>query len=113
MSADSEGLPALPFGFCRDHGVLLIAEESGPVLLCRARPRLEVLSEVRRFLGAPLGLRSIPDAEFQDALTRRFQRDSSEAVQVAEDLGSDHGVTSVGLLSDLRVGDRRPEARPA
>jgi general secretion pathway protein E len=89
MSADSEGLPALPFGFCRDHGVLLIAEESGPVLLCRARPRLEVLSEVRRFLGAPLGLRSIPDAEFQDALTRRFQRDSSEAVQVAEDLGSD------------------------
>ena len=89
--AEPEGasLRELPFSFCRTHGVLLGDEQGQEVLLYRNTIDLDVLAEVRRFLGAPIALRHLADDTFDAELTRLFQRDSSEAVQVAEDLGAD------------------------
>ncbi len=92
----------LPFGFCRDHGVLLDDRDGEPELLYVGRPGLEVLAEVRRVLGRPLALRQVGEEVFQAELTRRFQRDSSEAVQVAEDLGAD--------IDLRRLAEEIPEA---
>ena len=86
---DEAVLSTLPFGFCRDNRVLLLAESDSETLCCEGSPDLAVLGEVRRYLGRTFALKILSETEFQSALSRMFQRDSSEAVQVAEDLGSD------------------------
>ncbi|MCK2651039.1 type II secretion system ATPase GspE [Escherichia coli] len=49
---------------------------------------LSVLQELQRGLNAPFTLRQIDEAEFEQRLNAVWQRDSSEARQLMEDLGS-------------------------
>ncbi|MCP6259246.1 GNAT family N-acetyltransferase, partial [Klebsiella pneumoniae] len=49
---------------------------------------LSVLQELQRGLNAPFTLRQIDEAEFEQRLNAVWQRDSSEAHQLMEDLGS-------------------------
>ena len=95
---------ALPFGFARQHGVLLQAADPGaaPLLVHRAAPSLPVLLELRRWLGGPFQLEAVSEAEFQRRLTRAYQRDNSEAVQMAEDISADVDLS--------RLADEIPEA---
>ena len=93
IDSDAVARRELPFSFCRTHGVLLGEEQGGEILLYRNSIDLDVLAEVRRFLGAPVALRQLEEDAFDAELTRLFQRDSSEAVQVAEDLGADIDLT--------------------
>ena len=79
----------LPFTFAKTHGVLLDATMEPPVVLHGALPTLSVLTELRRYLGRSFSLQSVSADEFQKRLSLNYQRGNNEAVQMAEDLGSD------------------------
>ncbi|WP_413113145.1 type II secretion system ATPase GspE [Thaumasiovibrio sp. DFM-14] len=79
----------LPFTFAKRHKVVLERGDNGWVLLCQGSPSAAVLSEVRRFLGESFLPQSLDDEQFDARLTEAYQRDSSEARQLMEDIGSD------------------------
>ena len=80
---------SLPFGYAQQYGVLLDDSGAGAVIVHQGQPGLQVLSELRRLLGAPFQLQPVSDAEFQRRLTRAYQRGNNEAVQMAEDISAD------------------------
>ncbi|GAB3287015.1 type II secretion system ATPase GspE [Parahaliea aestuarii] len=92
----------LPFGYAKLHGVLLDREERPPVLYCQVEPPLQVLVELRRFLGEAYRLQAVDEADFQRRLTLAYQRGNNEAVQMAEDLSADVDLS--------RLADEIPEA---
>ncbi len=79
----------LPFSFAKQHGVLLQGSAAEAVVCHRAMPGLQVLLELRRWLGGPFELESVSEAEFQRRLTLAYQRDNNAAVQMAEDISLD------------------------
>ena len=62
---------------------------------------MQVLTELRRFLGEPFALQEVSETEFQRRLTLAYQRDNNEAVQMAEDIGADVDLS--------RLADEIPE----
>ncbi len=84
-----EELFVLPFTFAQNHGVLLDWREDGLVVLYRSGLTLAVLSELQRGLMRSFGTEELSNADFQRQLTRTYQKDNREAIQVAEDMGDD------------------------
>ena len=78
----------LPFAFAQEHRVLLGDGEPPTVYHCGA-PVYPVLVELRRVLGRAFRLEPLDEEAFQRRLTRAYQRDNSEAVQMAEDISAD------------------------
>ncbi|MEE4108200.1 MAG: type II secretion system ATPase GspE [Halieaceae bacterium] len=78
----------LPFAYAKQHRVVLEPGAGGRVF---HEGTLEpaVLLELRRRVGAELELEALPPDEFQLHLTRAYQRDNSEAEQMAADISSD------------------------
>lgn len=79
----------LPFSFAKANQVLI--EHAGDqCLLLHTEPMtLEVLLEVRRFLGVAFELQAVDTLVFQQKLSLAYQRTQSEAAQMAEDIGAD------------------------
>lgn len=79
----------LPFTFAQLHGVLL--EDDGENLCIVHRPGLSLntLIELRRALASEFEIVEVSEAAFQSRLTRAYQKGNNEAIQVAEDMGSD------------------------
>lgn len=84
----------LPFGFAKRHQVLL-AGDGGTKLLCTSLPPIEIIAESQRHLGHPVDITFVSPEDFQLALTKTYERDSSEAMQMVEDLGGDMDLTSL------------------
>lgn len=77
----------LPYSFSRRFSLVAWCEASLEIL--HVHPlSLSVLQELQRGLNAPFTLRKIDEAEFEQRLNAVWQRDSSEARQLMEDLGS-------------------------
>lgn len=94
---------SLPFTFAQQHRVLLDADDSESlVVLHDGAVPLQVLTELRRFLGSPFTLESVSDEVFKRRLTLAYQRGNNEAVQMAEDIGDDVDLS--------RLADEIPEA---
>jgi len=82
--------PGLPFAFARQHQLLLFTDEHRQLRLgYTEQTPLESLLEVRRALGHPLELAQLPATEFETLLTQVYQRDSSEARQLMQDIGNE------------------------
>ncbi len=79
----------LAFSFAKRHKVLLDTGEEPAILYHTADTEFSVFTEVRRFLGADFQLREVTDEHFEDTLTKAFQRDSSAAKQLMEDIGNE------------------------
>jgi type II secretory ATPase GspE/PulE/Tfp pilus assembly ATPase PilB-like protein len=95
--------PSLPFTFAQQHGVLLDADEHGaPVVVYTGQPQVQVLTELRRFLGAAFTLQDVAESDFKRRLTLAYQRSNNEAVQMAEDIGADVDLS--------RLADEIPES---
>lgn len=92
---------SLPFTFAKQFGVLLDTAGEHPVVVHQGFPRATVLAELRRFVGTVFELQAVSDAEFQRRLTLGYQRGNNEAVQMAEDIGSDVDLS--------RLADEIPE----
>ncbi len=94
-------LSGLPFTFAKQFNVLLEREEGRPRVIYQGQPDIGVLAELRRVLGEPFSLDSVPEDEFQRRLSIAYQRGNNEAVQMAEDLGADVDLS--------RLADEIPE----
>lgn len=79
----------LAFGFAKRHQVLLDTGETPALLYHTGETDFAVFAEVRRYLDAPFVLREIPADQFESLLTQAFQRDSSAAKQLMEDIGNE------------------------
>jgi len=102
LESETAGPGNLPFTYAKENGVLLDASSDMPVIVHRGEPVAAVLAELRRYLGCVYELQPVSDAEFQRRLTLGYQRGDNEAVQMAEDLGSDVDLS--------RLADEIPEA---
>jgi general secretion pathway protein E len=94
--------PSLTFTYAQQHNVLLDAEGDALVVVHTDQPTVQVLTELRRLLGRAFSLQPVSKEEFQRRLTLAYQRDNNEAVQMAEDIGSDVDLS--------RLADEIPES---
>ena len=109
----------LPFAFAKRHGVVVAdasGERGGPgsapgsragsgpgsaplsttaTVHAREGVTPQTLLEVRRVLGAPFALQQHSAEEFEAILTQAYQRDSSEAKQLMEDIGNESNLFSL------------------
>lgn len=79
----------LNFGFAKRHHVLLERNQTPALLYYTDSTPFTVFAEVRRFCGQPFELKKITEDAFERLLTTAFQRDSSAAKQLMEDLGNE------------------------
>jgi general secretion pathway protein E len=88
-AGSAAAVPArLPFTYAQQHRVLVSDGEPPLVYHCGA-PAYPVLVELRRVLRRPFRLEALAEDAFQLRLTQAYQRDNSEAVQMAEDISAD------------------------
>lgn len=97
MSAPDAGAASpirLPYSFSRRYQ--LVASESDALCILHVHPlSLTVLLELQRELGRPFELKQVTEEQFEHALNTLWQRDSSEARQLMEDLGADEDFFSL------------------
>lgn len=91
ISQEQEKQPLfrLPFSFARRHRVVLEALDHDVALYYSGQISGSVLAEIRRVAGGSFVPHPLEDKAFELKLTEAYQRDSSEARQLMEDLGSD------------------------
>ncbi|MAD76512.1 MAG: type II secretion system protein GspE [Rheinheimera sp.] len=85
----------LPFSFAKRHGVLLQQQPSGWQLYVQPTTRPESVLEVRRLLAEGFTVKPLSAAEFETLLEASYQRDSSEAQQLMEDIGNEVNLASL------------------
>lgn len=89
-AATRAAVTRLPFTYAKQHGVLVESPPDGKLVVYHREPlSADVLIELRRVLGAAYRLESLALDAFQLRLSRAYQRDNSEAVQMAEDISAD------------------------
>lgn len=79
----------LPFSFAKRQGVIVELTEQGWLLYFQGAPKPNVFTEIRRVLGHNFSPVQLQAEEFESKLTQLYQRDSSEAQQLMEDIGAD------------------------
>ncbi|MCB1732742.1 MAG: type II secretion system protein GspE, partial [Halieaceae bacterium] len=78
----------LPFAYAKLNNVLVDRDGAGPVVVHQGDPGIQVLTELRRFLGGPFRLQQVAEVDFKRRLSLAYQRDNNEAVQMAEDISA-------------------------
>jgi general secretion pathway protein E len=96
----------LPYGFARDHGVLIAALGAEQAeLMVREDAQPLALAEVRRILGLPLRLQRVPRALFDARLAEAYGSSNSCAAEVVADVGQevdfDRLMTELPAVEDL------------
>lgn len=95
----------LSFSFAKRHQILLDLEHIEadetrvPKIFVTAETDLEIIPEVRRFIGRDFVFQQVATEEFENLLTIAYQRGSSEAKQLMEDLGNESDLFA--LAEDL------------
>ncbi len=97
METATADLRNLPFGFAKRHGVFLQfqSDESVPVLCHQAPINPALYAEVRRFLQSGFQCQQVGSEEFDQLLAAAYERDSSEAMQMVENLGEEMDLASL------------------
>lgn len=85
----------LPFAFAKQAGVVLVWEAGTPCLCVQLPFSFQVLHEVRRILKRPFKVSYYEPEAFQAVLGEAYQRDSSEAKQLMEDIGNEMNLFSL------------------
>lgn len=93
----------LPFGFAKRHGVLLQQQSQGWQLYIHAATAPAAVLEVRRMLAEPFQIQRLSAVEFEALLEASYQRDSSEAQQLMEDIGNEVNLAS--LADDIQESE--------
>ncbi|MFK7829221.1 MAG: type II secretion system ATPase GspE [Congregibacter sp.] len=91
----------LPFTYATAHRVVIDPDHAQRILH-EGSLKSQVLLELRRRIGEGFELRSLSSADFQTQLSRAYQRDNSEAQQMAADISSDVDLS--------RLADEIPDA---
>ena len=86
----------LPFSFAKRHGILVIGQEDdGLEVVCLPSIQPNVLLETQRYFSAPLKLREVSNAEFDQLLQQAYEDRSSQTIESVEGLGDDMDLDSV------------------
>lgn len=86
--ADRRLAQRLPYFFARNKGVVVShVEGEQAVVLARAYPRPEVMSELRRVLGMPVRVELVEPGVFDAALNRAYERRDNAAERLVDDMG--------------------------
>jgi general secretion pathway protein E len=85
----------LPFGFAKRFGVLLQAQADGWLLYVNPQTPPAALLEVRRLLSVSFKVQKLQQTEFDALLEASYQRDSSEAQQIMQDIGNEVDLASL------------------
>jgi general secretion pathway protein E len=88
----------LPYSFARRYGVFLepgAAPDDETVLCYRPGLAAFVLAEVTRISPTQFSCRELDETQFERALAHAYQRDSSETMQMVEDLGGEMDLASL------------------
>ena len=93
----------LPFGFAKRHGVLLAQQSAGWQLYIHSATSPAAVLEVRRMLAEPFQIQRLSAVEFDAMLEASYQRDSSEAQQLMEDIGNEVNLAS--LADDIQESE--------
>lgn len=80
----------LPFSFAKRHSVVIELRPEGWVLFYVTTPSPIVLCEIRRVCKSEFSLSQLEKEEFDTKVTQVYQRNSSEAQQLMEDIGADN-----------------------
>ena len=92
----------LSFAFARRHGILVLDGESEKAeTVFREGIEPASIAEVRRYLGKPLALRKVDEAEFDNLLQAAYEGGSGSAMQMVEGLEDEDDL--------LRVAQELPE----
>lgn len=91
------GSALLPFAFARRHQVILKPKEAEETrqALQKAPLPLAIMAEVRRFAGEPVQFIGIENNAFEEQLSKTYEKDSSETMQMVEGLGDDMDLASL------------------
>ncbi|NND91844.1 MAG: type II secretion system ATPase GspE [Granulosicoccus sp.] len=80
----------LPYTFAKRHGLILERARSGELLLVhRPGVQLSALSEARRKAGEPLTLEAVSADDFDARLTRHYEGDTNQGIDIMDDFGDD------------------------
>lgn len=85
----------LAFGYAKRNRVLLEINQEPALLYYTSDTPFSAFAEVRRFHGAAFVPQEIESDQFDQMLTAAFQRDSSAAKQLMEDLGNESDLFSL------------------
>ena len=88
----------VPFSFAKRHGVLVKSTGADKAnVVHRPDVTTAILSEVRRYLKMPVTLEEITAEQFDELLSRKFEHNSSEAMQMMENIGDELDLAHVAL----------------
>lgn len=81
-------MTSIPFAFAKQNGVLIIEndEHQAKIIYC-GKPEVKVFSELQRHLAKPLLFEAVDEETFTQHLVKKYEVDSSTAMQMAEDMG--------------------------
>ena len=86
----------LPFSYAKRHGILITAQDDdGLEVVCLPSIQPQVLLEAQRYFSAPLKLREVTPAEFDQLLQQAYEDRSSQTIESVEGLGDDMDLDSV------------------
>lgn len=94
-SVDSGHQLRLPFSFAKRFGAVLVWEGDEAKLHVREGVKLETLHEVKRIVQVSFSVQPHPPEAFDLILGKAYQRDSSEAKQLMEDIGNEVNLFSL------------------
>ncbi|HVL00248.1 MAG TPA: type II secretion system ATPase GspE [Dongiaceae bacterium] len=86
----------LPFSFAKRHGV--VVEQIGEVdamVAYKTGIAPGTIVEIRRYLGMPIQFNEVNDAEFERRLSKAYENNSNEAMQMVEGLGDELDLASL------------------
>jgi general secretion pathway protein E len=97
MQSSPSAIPNLPFGFAKRNAVFLTFDEqqSLPVLCHKPNLTPAIYAEVKRIVQARFVCRQLEGGEFDELFAASYERDSSVAMQMVEDLGEEIDLTSI------------------
>lgn len=79
----------LPFGFAKRHSILVKLVDDSYCVHCVKSVSVNALSEIRRIVKQPITIVIETPEHFEFMLTEAYQRDSSEAQQMMENIGNE------------------------
>ena len=84
-----KGEPEFSFSYAKEHSIVISRDESGALVLYAGKiPVPAELTEARRIAGGPFRIEHVKAQDFPNVLSRAYQRNTSEAQQLMNDLGT-------------------------
>jgi general secretion pathway protein E len=72
----------LPFSFAKRHGILVTGQSDDSLeVVCLPSIQPQVLLEAQRYFSAPLKLREVGNAEFDQLLQQAYEDRSSQTIE--------------------------------